>query len=376
MTNYNQAGVHNDKKAIISKMFYEAMSATWVNRKGVFGEVVIPFDRFSGIRGMDVSMLPPGTMMGTCPDGIGTKVNLAEMMDDHTTMGYNLLAMCCDDAVVLGAEPIGFVSEFQTRTLEGEDKKILFKQIKQVMQGYIAAAKATKIAVLGGETSELGDRVGGFGPFNYNWGGTAIWFARRDRLLTGEKIRPGDDIVGLMELGFRSNGFSLVRTTFGNKYGPDWVPVIFSEGKTLGDAAIVPSIIYTRAAVEMFGGYQGEPKIDVHKIIHITGEGMPGKVGRGIEASGYGVEINDPFAPPPIMLHCQEAGNVPDRDAYDTFNMGQGMAIITPSSDSKGAIAIANQYGIEAKVIGHVTQKKGIYIKNKGFFGKGEMLPF
>ena len=365
---YKSSGVDVKLGDDVSKILYNAAKQTWDNRKGKLGELIVPFDDFSGVRAIDVSGLPKGTLMNIGFDGVGTKMELAERINDHRTIAYDLFAMVCDDAVVRGAEPVLIGSILDVNSL-GKGDETHIGQVRQLAQGYIEAAKAANVAIVNGEVAELGSRVGGFGNFNYNWGAAIVWFANRDRLFTGREIRDGDSIVGLRENGFRSNGLSLVRRIMKEHHGDNWHEQKL-DGKSLAELALTPSRIYSAAVVEMFGGYdlQVQPKAEIHGVAHITGGGLPGKLGRVLKPSGFGAVIDDPFAPSDFMKYTQELGNVPDREAYRTWNMGQGMLIITPYPDE--VIRVAQEHRIEAKSVGEVIKNPWIIIESKGAYRK------
>ncbi|MGY4884807.1 MAG: phosphoribosylformylglycinamidine cyclo-ligase [Nanobdellota archaeon] len=366
-TTYADSGVNIDLGDDVSKILYNAAKQTWDNRKGKLGEVITPFDDFTGIRAIDVSNLPSGTLMNLGFDGIGTKVKVAQMLDNHRTMAYDLIAMVCDDAVVRGAEPVLVGSILDVNSLVDKNKKPLLEKVNQLAEGYIKAGKEANVAIINGETAELGDCVGGFGPFNYNWGAGVVWFAKKDRLFTGREINPGDYLVGLKEEGFRSNGLSLVRKVMENTYGEDWHKIPWKEGAlTLADMVLIPSKIYTRAVVDMFGGFDREPKTEIHGVAHITGGGIPGKLGRVLKPSGLGAVIDNPFDPSEFMEYTQALGNVPDIEAYRTWNMRHGMIIITPKPEE--VMKIASDYNIESQTIGMITKEPGIDILNRGAF--------
>jgi phosphoribosylformylglycinamidine cyclo-ligase len=214
-----------------------------------------------------------------------------------------------------------------------------------------------------GEVAELGARVNGYGLFNYNWGAGVVWFVRKSRMLTGYEIQEGDKLVGLRENGFRSNGLSLVRKIMKAAHGDEWHKETF-DGKSLAELALYPSRIYSGAVVDMLGGFDGEPRAKIHGVSHITGGGIPGKLGRILKPSGFGAYLDELFEPCDLMKYCQEKGNVTDVEAYKTWNMGQGMIIITPSPNE--VMSVANQHGIESRVIGEVTKEPTIIIRNKG----------
>ena len=365
MVDYADAGVDIELGDDASKVLYEAAKQTWENREGRLGELIVPVDDFSGVRAIDVSGLPAGTLMNMGFDGVGTKMELAERLGDHTTIAYDLFAMVCDDAIVRGAEPVLIGSLLDVNTL-GRGNNNYLEQVKQLARGYIAAAKAANVAIVNGEIAELGNRVGGFGQFNYNWGAAVVWFAQKDRMFTGHEIVEGDALVGLREKGFRSNGLSLVRKILEKEHGEEWHNKTLPNGGNIGKAVLFPSTIYSAAVGAMTGGYEGNPRAEVHGFAHITGGGLPGKLGRVLGPSGLGANVNDPFSPALLMLACQRLGNVTDREAYKTWNMGQGGVVITPEPEK--IIGIAEEYEIEAKQIGTVTGKDSrIHIDNRGY---------
>ena len=365
-TTYADSGVNIDLGDDVSKILYNAAKQTWDNRKGRLGEVIVPFDDFTGVRAIDVSNLPAGTLMNIGFDGVGTKMELAERVKNHRTIAYDLFAMVTDDAVVRGAEPVLIGSILDVNSLATSDKSFI-EEVRQLAEGYIGAAKAANVAIVNGEVAELGSRVGGFGPFNYNWGAAVVWFAKKDRMFTGKEIKEGDYLVGLREEGFRSNGLSLVRKIMKNNHGDNWHQVPWKRGNaSLADLALTPSKIYTGAVVDMFGGYDRQPKTEVHGVAHITGGGVPGKLGRVLKPSGLGAVIDTPFEPSEFIEYTQALGGVPDVEAYKTWNMGQGMIIVTPKPDE--VIKVATDYVIQAQNIGRVTKEQGIRIKNRGAF--------
>lgn len=363
---YADAGVDTKEGDEVSKILYNASKKTWKNRKGKFGEVLLPkFDDFSGLRLFNASGLPEGTYLGINFDGVGTKMELAERIGNHTTIAYDLFAMVCDDAVIRGAEPFAIGSILDVNKLT-EEHRI---DVEQLAEGYINAAKAAGVAVVNGEVAELGNRIGGYGPFNYNWGAAVMWIAQENRLIKGDEVQPGDLLVALKEDGFRSNGLSLVRRIGQDVHGDNWHNQPLGN-TTLGHYVLTPSKIYTKAVVDMFGGFDGEPRVDIHGMAHITGGGLSGKLRRALKPSGLGAIIDAPFDPPEIMTYFQEigtakeTGRVTNHEAYQTWNMGHGMVIITP--DATDTMLIAGDHGIQSKVIGKVTADKEIRIYNKG----------
>jgi phosphoribosylformylglycinamidine cyclo-ligase len=188
-------------------------------------------------------------------------------------------------------------------------------------------------------------------------------------MFTGVEIQPGDTVVGLHERGVRSNGLSLVRKIFEHVNGSNWHEVKLN-GRSLAEIALEPSKIYSKAVAEMFGGFDSEPKAEVHGVAHITGGGIPSKLGRILKPSGLGAELNDLFEPPEIVKYCQEHGEIPDHEAYRTWNMGQGMLIVT--AEPEQVMKVAKNNNIKSQEVGKIIQEKEIRITNKGTFADNE----
>jgi phosphoribosylformylglycinamidine cyclo-ligase len=353
---YKKAGVDIKKGDEASKILYEAAKKTFENRNKLIGEVIIPFDDFSGIRAIDVSKLPEGSLMSMGFDGIGTKVEIAQRMNKHDTIAFDLIAMVADDAIVRGAEPVLVGSVLDVHSID-------IDAIKQLAEGYIKAAKEANVAIINGELAELGNAIGGYGNFKYNWCSSLIWFAKKEKLFTGNEINVNDSIVVFEELGFRSNGLSLARKVFEKKFGDNWHLEKF-ENQKLGEHVLVPSKIYSKAIVSMHGGFNNYGNCKLSAVCHITGGGLPGKLSRVLKRLKLGAELNDLFKPCEAMLYCQELGNISDEEAYKTWNMGNGLAVITPEPDK--VIKEARKFNINAKLAGKVIKENVIYIKSKG----------
>lgn len=370
---YKDAGVDITLGDLASDILYKASRETWKNREGRFGEVFIPFEHFSGLRAVRVGGLPADSVSSLSFDGIGTKVEVAERDRKHNTAAYDLFAMLCDDAVRYGVEPVLIGSVLDVKSLGKDANGNYLHYIQQIADGMVDAAREANVAVINGEIAELGYRVRGYGEFNYNWAGGVVWFGRESRLLTGFEVEPGNSLVALKEEGFRSNGISLLRKIMVLEYGDEWQEEKY-KGEKLGEIALHPSKIYSATVVDMTGGFEGEPKADVRAVAHITGGGIPGKLGRTLKPSGLGALIDDPFEPCDLMLHCQEIGDVADEEAYNTWNMGQGKIITTPEPDN--VIKIAKSHNIEAKVVGRIKKEPGIEIISRGYHKDGELLLF
>jgi phosphoribosylformylglycinamidine cyclo-ligase len=368
-TTYASAGVNLALGDTASHLLYTAAKRTWEQRQDRLGEVIIPHDDFSGVRYVAVGALPADVVMGIGFDGIGTKIEIAERLGVWHTLAFDLFAMVCDDAVVQGAEPVLLGTVLDVRTL-GTATESYVDCIRQLAAGYEAAAAAARVAVVNGELAECGGRINGYGPFNLTWNAGVVWFARRSRLLSGAAIRPGDAIVGLEETGCRSNGYSLLRHILQRQHGDAWHTVPWHH-TTLGALALQPARIYTAAVIDMLGGVHGEPQAVLHGVVHVTGGGLPGKLGRVLRRVALGADITDPLPPGPLLHYLQEQGNVSDAEAYRVWNMGQGMLLITPQPET--VMAIARQHGVPAQVIGEITSQPGIRLHSRGFFSAEEV---
>lgn len=368
---YANAGVDVDIEAEASRIMYEASKETFKNRDGKIGEIVAPFDDFAGLKMVSAEKLPEGTFFSVGFDTAGTKVEIAERVGIHDTIAFDLFAMVCDDALIRGGEAVLVGSNLDIKSLGTDDRYL--PVIRELAKGYVAAAAEANVAVINGEIAQMGSLMTGYGDFPYHWGAACVWFARKEKLFTGNEIKAGDSVVMLREHGFRANGWSLVRKILGEAYGEKWHEQNFGES-TMGIAALTPSIIYSRAVVALHGGFETEGSCKIHGVAHITGGGVPEKMMRVLRPSGLGAKLTNLFAPPEIMSHCQSLGKVPDHDAYRAWNMGQGMALITPEPEK--VIAEIQQFGIEAILAGEITKTPGVKITSQGTESPGQVLEF
>ena len=363
-----------DVEAEASHIMYEAAKETYTNRQGRVGAIETIFDDFAGLKVFNIGGLPAGSVASMCLDGAGTKVEIPCRVGRYSTIAYDLFAMLTDDAVIRGGEPIVVGTVLDITSLGSDDKHL--PTIRSLATGYVRAAKEAGVAVINGEIAQMGAMISGYGDFPFNWSGACLWVAKRERLISGKDIKPGMPVVVFYEQGFRCNGLSLVRKTFEESHGPEWHDWIFpwSRDVSLGEAVLQPSTIYTRLMVNLHGGFSGEPKCRIVGAAHITGGGLPEKLARMLRPSGCGVWIEDLFEPSKIVMFCQYVGAISDEDAYRAWNMGQGMAIVTP--DPAIVLEEAKKYGIKAKIAGMVTKEPGIRLVSRGDQRPGQVLTF
>lgn len=356
MSTYEQAGVNIELGDQSSRAAYAAAKATFVARKGMIGEPLMQDGGFAGVLDMGDHYLVMGD------DGVGTKMDAAIKADIFEYLGEDLLAMVIDDAICIGAEVIAITNTIDVNKVDPQ-------QIEKMMEGLKNACLKQKVTVAGGEIAELGESVK-----DMVWNATAMGIVEKEKLITGKKIQVGDKIISLKSNLFRSNGFTLVRYILQNHFGENWHLEKFEDGRTWGEIVMTPSKLYHHAVLELIGRHGVERKVDVHGIAHITGGGIAGNLNRILKVNQLGANLTDLWAPQEAMLQIQKFGNVEDREAYKTWNMGNGMMLIVSEDDLEKSLEILTQNNLEAKVCGEVVAEPKIRIGNLGCFGEEEVL--
>lgn len=345
MADYKEAGVDILAGDKASKIAYKFAKSTFSSRKNMIGNPVTDEGSFAGMMDMGEFYLVQGD------DGVGTKIEIAEKINKFDTMGYDLLAMVCDDAICLGAETISITNTLDTNRV---DSKIIY----ELMQGLAKACIQQKIVIPGGEIAEVGNSVNG-----NVWNATAVGVLEKDKVITGRNIKVGDTIIALYEAGFRSNGFTLVRYILEKTYGKDVYTQPSLFGRSWGEMMLTPSTIYSSAILDIIGRYGAVRKFDIKGIAHITGGGISGNFNRILKQTGLGAEFTNLFEPAPMVKEIQKLGNVEEAEAYKTWNMGNGMMLVV---DPKDAEAVLENLSLEAKIVGKIISSKKIIIDSKG----------
>jgi len=244
---YKDAGVNVDLGNDVSKILFEAAKKTWENRSGRLGEIVEISSDFSGLRGIHVGGLPVGTYLGSGSDGVGTKIEVAERIGRHNSIAYDLFAMVCDDAIIRGAEPVIVTSDLSINRF-GDNQNNYIDFVKELAKGYVDAAKQTGVAVINGESAELGDRIRGYGDFNYNWNASVIWFGKKDRMFTREKIKILGHRILLTFLTAARTPWPRYEGLWSRSSVASWVPVEVPEGTLARERPLL-----VRMSVSMVG---------------------------------------------------------------------------------------------------------------------------
>ena len=295
----------------------------------------------AGFKGMEEPTLLSGT------DGVGTKLKLAFLMDRHDTVGIDCVAMCVNDVACAGGEPLFFLDYIACG-------KNVPEKIAQIVKGVAAGCLQAGAALVGGETAEMP----GFYPEDeYDLAGFAVGIADKKDLITGEKHKAGDTLIGIASSGVHSNGFSLVRKVFEKEMTPEGLNTyVDSLGTTLGDALLAPTKIYVKAlrAVKEAG-------VTVKGCSHITGGGFYENVPRMLKDGVRAVIKKDSYPVPPIFRLLAEKGEIEETMMYNTFNMGLGMIIAVDPAEAERALEALKAAGEQAWAVGTVEAgEKGV----------------
>ena len=280
----------------------------------------------------------PVLVSGT--DGVGTKLKLAIELDRHDTIGIDLVAMCVNDVLVQGAEPLFFLDYFATGRLDVE-------RAARVIGGIAAGCEQAGAALVGGETAEM---PGMYAAGDYDLAGFCVGIVERDALLDGTRTRPGDLLLGLDASGPHSNGYSLVRRVLAQA-GTDLAQPF--DGATLGERLLAPTTIYVKPLLELLAAHP------VSALCHITGGGLPENLPRVLPDGCRAVVDAGSWRWPKLFRWLQAQGRIETAEMFRTFNCGIGMVVVLPAAHRDGASALLAAAGIGSRVIGRIEASAG-----------------
>lgn len=310
-------------------------------RMGMVGTI----GSFGGM--FDLSLLKmkePVLVSGT--DGVGTKLKLAFLMDKHDTIGIDVVAMCVNDVLAQGAEPLFFLDYIAIG-------KNYPEKIEQIVKGVAEGCMMANCALIGGETAEMPDMYAGE---EYDIAGFTVGAVEKAKLIDGSRVKIGDVLIGLPSSGVHSNGFSLVRKIVLKDHSLDVNGFYEELGGTLGEVLLTPTRIYVKAVLELLR------KKEIHAICHITGGGFDENIPRALK-TGQGARIwEENWTKPPVFDFLERLGEIPHRQMFNIFNMGIGMIIIADEKEADSVCAVLSASGENPVKIGKVTGESGIDI--------------
>ena len=300
-------------------------------------EVIGGLGGFGGCFELPTGYKQPVLVSGT--DGVGTKLKIANILNRHDTVGIDLVAMCVNDVLTSGAEPLFFLDYLATGKLNPE-------QLTQVVAGVASGCKQAGCALLGGETAEM---PGFYQVGEYDLAGFCVGIVEKSQMLDGSLLQVGDVAIALASSGVHSNGFSLVRKIISDReLNWDDTPNLFN-GKSLGEIFLTPTRIYVKSVLAA-----QKAGLGIHAMAHITGGGLPENLPRCL-GEGKSLEIKtDSWTIPPVFEWLAQVGDVNPSAMYNTFNMGIGFVVLVPPSQAQQTISFFESQDIAAHNIGEV----------------------
>jgi len=328
--NYRDAGVDIDAGNALVERIKPIAKQTFrpgvLTGLGGFGALFeLPMDKYK----------KPVLVSGT--DGVGTKLKLAMLMNKHDTIGIDLVAMCVNDLIVGGAEPLFFLDYYATGALEVDEAA-------DVMTGIGKGCEMAGAALTGGETAEM---PGMYAKGDYDLAGFCVGIVEKDDIIDGSEVKPGDTLIGLASSGPHSNGYSLIRKVIDHANADLSQP--FADS-TLGETLLEPTRIYVKSLLKLF------EEVNVHALAHITGGGLTENLPRVMPDNTIAKIDRNSWTRPAIFDWLQEKGNIKDEDMFVTFNCGIGMVLSVAADDVEQTLSILQQQGETAWVIGKIDQ--------------------
>lgn len=321
---YQNAGVDIDQADALIDDFKTLAKSTLtpLSRAGIGG--------FASLCGLPKGMREPVLVSGT--DGVGTKLKVAFEANRHDTIGIDLVAMCVNDILTVGAKPLFFLDYFASSKLQPD-------VAKAVVSGIAVGCRQAGCALLGGETAEL---PGMYAEGEYDLAGFCVGVAEADALIQGQYVEPEDVVIGIASSGLHSNGFSLARKVLQPRFRLDET----LEGRQLQDWLLTPTLIYARV-VELIAPLS-------HALCHITGGGIPGNLPRVLPNGARAVIEARAWARPAIFDVIQREGPVNEDEMWRVFNMGLGMLAVTSAQHADQILKSCAQVNLEASIVGHI----------------------
>jgi len=336
MTNYREAGVNIESGDEFVRRIRPLVQKT--ARKEVLGSI----GGFGGLfRFPSAQYQDPVLISGT--DGVGTKLKIAFMMNRHDTVGIDLVAMCVNDIVVSGAEPLFFLDYLAVG-------KLVIDKATSIVSGISEGCREAGCALIGGETAEMPSF---YQPEEYDLAGFAVGVVERAQLISGERIKKGDVLIGLGSTGLHSNGYSLARKILFDQATMTPESILPGFDASIGEALLTPTRIYVSTVLQLI------KEFPIQGMAHITGGGLTGNIPRILPPEHVAVIDRKAWRVPPLFEHLQEFGAIASDEMYRVFNMGVGFVLIVPGEHVQGIVARATELGEKVFPIGHVREDFG-----------------
>ncbi len=301
-------------------------------------EVLTDIGGFGGLFSLNSSKYQRPVLV-SATDGVGTKLKLAFQMDKHDTVGIDLVAMCVNDIIVQGAEPLFFLDYLATAKLHPE-------KAVAIVKGIAEGCKQANCALLGGETAEM---PGMYHDEDYDLAGFSVGVVDNDKIIDGSTITKGDHIIGIFSTGLHSNGFSLARKVFLDTMKLDLAATPAGLDKSLGETLLTPTRIYVKSILNLMRDFE------IKGIAHITGGGLVENIPRVLPKHCKAVIEKSSWDKPAIFEMLREGGNIPESEMYRTFNYGIGMVLIVSPQDSEDIIGRLAGMEDHACLIGEIV---------------------
>ncbi len=293
---------------------------------------------FGGLFQLDTAgMKAPCLVSGT--DGVGTKIRIAQLLDKHDTIGIDCVAMCVNDVICCGAKPLFFLDYIACG-------KNIPEKIASIVAGVAEGCVQAGCALVGGETAE---HPGTMSAEDYDLAGFTVGVVDREKVIDKNKMAAGDVVIALPSTGVHSNGFSLIRRVFNVERANLHTPIDALGGRGLGEVLLTPTRIYVRSLLALL------EQTEVHGVSHITGGGFYENIPRSIP-DGLGARIEKTsLRIPAIFDFIAKSGDIPQRDMFNTFNMGVGMSVVVPKEQADRALAVLRENGEDAYLMGEIA---------------------
>ena len=338
---YKQAGVDVEAGYESVRLIKDDVKKTAI--EGVLGGI----GGFGGLFEMPKNYENPVLVSGT--DGVGTKIRVAFLMDKHDTIGQDCVAMCVNDIACSGAKPLFFLDYIAIG-------KNVPEKVAQIVKGVADGCVLSGCALVGGETAE---HPGMMPEDEYDVAGFSVGVVEKSKITDGKNAKAGNVLIGIASSGVHSNGYSLVRKVFGlNDDNAKETLNTYSDelGKTIGEELLTPTRIYVKPLLKLID------EVGINTVSHITGGGFYENIPRSIP-DGFGVKIEkSALKILPVFDMIGKLGNIPERDMFNTFNMGVGMCTVVPQAEADAAIRCLEANGVHAYALGEVTADEGIKI--------------